>query len=369
MPFRYAIASGNWSNPAIWDGGVSIPSSGDDVRSNNFIVTIDQNVTVLSLSNKSETSPVIAAGGYFDVQSSRTITANIIGGVNSTPAVRFLSAAGLTLNVVGTCSGGAGVANSYGLGFLGAGGALNVTGNIRGGTISGSFGLYVNNTTLSTTTIVGAVGNNADAQTALYTQACSGTFTITGSVVNCSTQSGASFSNGGSNLTCTIYGNVTTNGSGLPLQWNNNNGILRVYGTVTAAGSYNAISAGSSAYPVEVSGPLIPAANGCVPVFAAILRRAPVETPTYIGVRKASQLATDNFYTPDYASAFDQPATANVRQGTVYGIGGALTGTLAVPPPGSVALGVPTDNTTGTAAITQQAIADAVGPLIAAYGS
>jgi hypothetical protein len=45
--------------------------------------------------------------------------------------------------------------------------------------------------------------------------------------------------------------------------------------------------------------------------------------------------------------AQDQAATADVRLNTVYA-NGALTGTLAVPNPATVALGVPTDNTTGT---------------------
>jgi hypothetical protein len=46
-------------------------------------------------------------------------------------------------------------------------------------------------------------------------------------------------------------------------------------------------------------------------------------------------------------SAQDQAAPADVRIGTAYA-NGALTGTLAVPNPATVALGVPTDNTTGT---------------------
>lgn len=41
------------------------------------------------------------------------------------------------------------------------------------------------------------------------------------------------------------------------------------------------------------------------------------------------------------------PIEANVRLGTVYG-NGTKTGTLAVPAPYQVTLGVPTDNTVGT---------------------
>jgi hypothetical protein len=50
------------------------------------------------------------------------------------------------------------------------------------------------------------------------------------------------------------------------------------------------------------------------------------------------------------------PSLSNVRSGTVYGPTSALTGTLVVPAAGSVALGVPVDNTTGTAVLTPAAI-------------
>ena len=42
------------------------------------------------------------------------------------------------------------------------------------------------------------------------------------------------------------------------------------------------------------------------------------------------------------------PVITDVRSGVVYGIGDAYTGTLAVPPPESVALNVPTDDTVGS---------------------
>ena len=51
------------------------------------------------------------------------------------------------------------------------------------------------------------------------------------------------------------------------------------------------------------------------------------------------------------------PAASNVRSGTVYN-GGNSTGTCAVPAAGSVALGVPVDATTGTAALTPAAVWD-----------
>lgn len=54
MAQRVAIASGNWSNPAIWNGGV-LPEPGDVVASNFFTVTIDQNINVDSITNAATT--------------------------------------------------------------------------------------------------------------------------------------------------------------------------------------------------------------------------------------------------------------------------------------------------------------------------
>ena len=54
MAQRVAIASGNWSNPAIWNGGV-LPSAGDIVASNGFTVTIDVNANVDSITNAATT--------------------------------------------------------------------------------------------------------------------------------------------------------------------------------------------------------------------------------------------------------------------------------------------------------------------------
>jgi hypothetical protein len=57
MALRVAVANGNWSNPAIWNNGL-LPVAGDVVASNNFTVTIDQNVNVSLLTNTVQ-SPVI----------------------------------------------------------------------------------------------------------------------------------------------------------------------------------------------------------------------------------------------------------------------------------------------------------------------
>ena len=73
MANRYAVASGNWSNAATWDGG-TLPTSADDVYANNFAVTVDQNIDVISLRSTSGTG--ITAGGTFNFNTGG-VTANI----------------------------------------------------------------------------------------------------------------------------------------------------------------------------------------------------------------------------------------------------------------------------------------------------
>jgi hypothetical protein len=74
MAERYAVATGNWSNTATWDGG-TLPGAGDDVHANNYEVTIDQDITVASLRTTAGTTAV--AGGTFAVSSgNRTINAD-----------------------------------------------------------------------------------------------------------------------------------------------------------------------------------------------------------------------------------------------------------------------------------------------------
>lgn len=50
MGLKVAVASGNWSNPAIWEGG-TLPTETDIVASNGYTVNIDQSVTVECITN------------------------------------------------------------------------------------------------------------------------------------------------------------------------------------------------------------------------------------------------------------------------------------------------------------------------------
>jgi hypothetical protein len=56
MANKFAIATGNWDNTAIWNDGV-VPTTGDDVWGNSFTVTLNQDVDVSSL--RTSISPII----------------------------------------------------------------------------------------------------------------------------------------------------------------------------------------------------------------------------------------------------------------------------------------------------------------------
>lgn len=174
MTLRYAVANGNWSAPATWDGG-TLPGAGDDVYANNKAVTIDQNVAVLSL--RSTAASGITAGGFFNVIANRTINANIYAGGGNTVTV---SSPNVTLTTAGTLNGGTlQYNNAVTLGSSDC--VLNHTGDVYGGTY--------NNPSTATIGIggirctVNLVGNiYADYYSGIYSSQLSTTVNVTGDV-------------------------------------------------------------------------------------------------------------------------------------------------------------------------------------------
>ena len=118
-------------------------------------------------------------------------------------------------------------------------------------------------------------------------------------------------------------------------------------------------SAGFTAKNI-LTGPFIPSNDGSMPFLVANLFIQRVET--YLQLKDNS---TDGYY--DYGnpspeqigtytlysalSLVDLPLEEDVRKNTQYG-NSNYTGTLAVPLPGQVSLGIPTDDTVGTAILT-----------------
>jgi hypothetical protein len=396
MAIRYAVTTGVWSNTATWNGG-TLPTSADDIFSNNFIVTVDQDITASSLRNVSNVSPAITSGGHFNVTGStgtRTITlTGTTGTGGSTPsgvfstasslvgsALRVSSTSGATVNIntplgqpqsaVGstiTMLGNAtvniaGIFNQP-LGFTAhfrtepsaANGTLNIIGNIigSGGSSSGCLNI------IAPGYIVNVTGNvTGGGDTGIQPQAAA-TINITGNVTAAG-NFGIAW-NGGSGGVLNITGNVTAAASaGI-----NNNGTsqtITINGNVTASSSNNGIIANVFGTLVTVNGNLTNTSD-YMAVLALKVRISPTtqQTWTYQTAGPNRQMFTANAF-----SGGTVPAASDVRLGVSYA-GGSLSGTCAVPSANSVAFGVPVDNTTGNAVITRAQLFSDTGAIIAAY--
>lgn len=345
MAIVRAVKSGNWSDTTVWNTG-ALPTSADDVFSNTFTVTIDISPTVLSVSNAAATG--VTAGGSFVPNNGITLTCTGAGvSSGSTAAHCILSSltAGQSCGIVANCASGSNQASAV---QNNGAGTVNITGNCQGGA-GGAGSIAARNASTGTINITGnVVGGSAGI----------GVYNDTGGVIN-------------------VTGNITGGSSaGANGAFNLSTGTFIHIGNAFASTTAAAIGAGNSTSQITIlTGPLISsdgsggtaAASGVNPCVA--LRWFPADTAlstfeyrmrgaTVSGspsIRPARQL----FLTDAYAAGY--PTAANVRSGTTYGPGSIYTGTCAVPGASSVVVGVPVDNTTGTAAITAATIRSAVG--------
>jgi len=395
MADKWAVQSGPWSDTATWNSG-ALPLAGDDVFADGFTVTIDQNVAVLSLRTSQRSGGT--AGGGFAISSNRTIAANVIAG--TTPCLTMTAGdVAITGNVTGgTATSAHGVSQS--------GGNLTVTGNVMAAQANvaahgislttGFSSLTINGNVLSAgtafTTVIahgiqiasggGSATVNGNVSGSVSNAITSGTLrgvnhagtglvTINGNVTG---GGGTSVSTGdaagasvGSTGTMIINGNVTggvASGTGnTPGALLAANGVLVVNGDVFATETSNGVRPTAARGLIRHNGHQYTSNVGMVGIgsgrvlihdtnaMKAEYRRDIGGSPGTIRL-----LGTEN------SGIFDEaPAPGDVRAGVVYG---ESTGTLAVPPPGSVALGVPIDNTVGTAFLTQANIEAAIVPTI-----
>lgn len=226
----HAIATGNWSNPAIWNTG-ALPGVGDNVYSNGFTVTINQNVTVVQISNASAAG--VAAGGSFAVSTGGfTINANVIAGTSATDCVTISHTSGTTI-INGTVLAGVG----HGITQSGIGSGLTVNGAVTGSpSANARAGIIVSgaNTTLAVTgTVTGGAVSTANSSAGVYINSATAAVTINGNVLahqGAGVGNGVYLAVGGGTLSVTgdVTGGGTANGVGI--------NIIGVGSTVTVVG-------------------------------------------------------------------------------------------------------------------------------------
>jgi len=379
MALRYAVATGNWSNTATWDGG-TLPTAADDVFSNNFTVTIDSTFTVLSIrSTLNASAPVIAAGGQFRYANGGNLTctgaqAIFVGSTTPTlemtlasPNTAIFSGSVLTLtntaNYIAIRNSGSGTLTcngNYNIDSSAAGriliahtstGTTNIISSTISSTVtSGGAGAVLNMTGNGIVNITGNISGSATSNTVGSSPILSniGTLNITGSTTGAS--SAAVFLSGAVNYFQTGNVNGSTTQSAI---YTNAAATISVTGIITAGTGAPAIYSGialSSGYGsstfVKVSGNVVNSSN----IMAIVAPRVTIDVNTASWLFQISTGGNRTLYADGVA--LGNPAITDVRLGTVYGVSGGLTGTLIVPSPSNVLQGVGTDATVGTLLMT-----------------
>jgi len=369
MPNRWPIASGNWSNAAIWSGSL-IPTASDDVFLNNQTVTLDQNITVTSIRTAATGSAV--AGGRIEIYGNYNISASLIRNTvasnililnYNTESITITSALNQnsgneercinnilngTINIIGDVSGlnGTGGTTLSTISNLSSG-TINVVGNILpAGAGSGNTAITnIQNGTINITGNItgGSAGGAGTSQTILNSG--TGVINVTGNVLASNSFGGlVSSAIANSSIgTINVTGNVTSRLWGAIAS--STAGIINVIGQIAASTASNAVSSTSTTATNVFSGPFINSGSRNAIYCYNVQLYDDVTTRYTIGVSGSTN--TISLLSPDQVTGV--PSGSNVRAGVIYGPGNELTGSMQVPDPRSVSWGVPVDNSSGSA--------------------
>ena len=194
MAIRKAVATGNWSASATWDGG-TIPSLEDTVYANGFTVTINQ---ALDLTGSTvDQSGNFIPGHIYEIVSLGTtnfaLTANaIVPGTNATTAVAVTAAIGTIFQAVNAGTATTGTARRVGalLNYVNTpisvvtGGGFTMSGNhnITGAYIQAGSANCLSFTSTATSTLAGcrATGSAFNLSTRAISFGSTGTLTLDG---------------------------------------------------------------------------------------------------------------------------------------------------------------------------------------------
>ena len=328
-----------------------------------------------------------SAGNNFAVHSTSTGTVNItgaiIGGANNTSNSGFRLSGNGTVTINGNIAGYAAAATGgQGVELTAGTGSITITGAITAGNFSNVVGVVNSSTAAgSLVTINGNATGGSSGTNGAVNASQAGNVTINGNVTGGSGSNAYGAYNTGTGtliINGTVTGGTSANGYGAT---NTSTGVITVNGTSAASdlcdgsfnnstGTINVTRAKANSYGVGTTGRN--AAYGLTNNSQSICTVKEIEYGTLgMAPTRGIVLLTDVstnvavFYKtngtlktltdPNTSSVF--PAASDVRFGTTYN-SGSLTGTLRVPPAGSVALGVSVDNTTGTAVLTQSNVWD-----------
>ena len=222
-----AAQTGDWSDTSTWTGGV-LPGADDTARiDNDYVVTIDQDITVVALETTTN-----APAGYFTITASRNCTVGaLIAGGECANGVVYIDATGAavtwhgdiaadarvgivvvaldTLTIVGDVHGSDSTAYIAGV-SAGLTLHLSVTGAVRGGNAIGAKGVMSLPEGAATVVVVGTItGGSGEGSNGAQLVVSSGSLTITGDVTGGSASSSYGALIGYAEDSCTIAGTLT----------------------------------------------------------------------------------------------------------------------------------------------------------------
>jgi hypothetical protein len=334
MAIVYAVKTGSWNDTTVWNTG-ALPTSADDVYSNTFTVTINQNINVISLRNGATTG--VTAGGQFVAQSGFTyVCDSIVSGIGGIALININFGSGTLVITANTIIGG-----------LGRAIAVNT---------SASLDLTINGNVFGSPTTTGSTDGIG------FVTGTGCTATING---NCTAQISAAVGTVMVGLNLTING-VGTSSTTVPAINNTTNSATHSVTITKATTPDNGVAAVSntgklSTYTVKE---IEQGVFGVVPI-SGYVRLSTASGAFYKGVTTGSSTRTLS----DPADIAGQvPAQTDVRFGVSYQ-GGSKTGSAYIPAAASVGFGVPVDNTTGTAALTPASVWNAATSSLTTSGS
>lgn len=318
MANRYAVATGNWSNTATWDGG-TLPQAGDVVRPNNYQVTIDQDITGVTLTNNAS-SPAVANGNFLITSATtRTLTCDLqgiatngFGGVNS---LLRLQSTGI-INIIGNITNtGGGNGTQGGTVNIEANCTVNHTGNAIGGNNTVGYAVpYPAIRIISTCTFNGVGiytggsawdGNVPNSAIEVTNVVAAPIITIVGSVLAGTALFGPAITVRNSNTTVNI------------------NGIIQATALTIAVWIFPPL-AGYTTTNLRVSGSIINTSSSQA-IYSPRLTLLGASSVSYL-CQTENPLVNKTLYSADLLTGY--PLVANVEDGTVYGPSSEFEGTL-----------------------------------------
>jgi hypothetical protein len=331
-----ANGSGSW---LTW---ASLGASDVLVANGKTSITINVSFTCATITTAAAGG---TAGGGFLLAAGVTVTSSVVSGT-TTCIVR--SASGATSYIVGNVTGGAG-STTYGISNTSTA-SVNVTGNLTGGSGTNAWAGNVNSG--GQLNVTGNVTGGASGTANRGIGVSGSSFvTVTGNVSAGSagdTSSGIVIQN---NSTVAITGNVSASGGGVGIEIGGAITIpIVIVGTIQSSTTFPAIYSGTANAFVCQSGNISTLQNGrdvCGYITYRIHPSSPAEHQlrTY-NTTTFADLGSRSLYTGGINVG--HPAIVDVRSGTTFGAASEYTGTLAVPSPTLVAIGVATDNTVGS---------------------